>query len=36
MKPYAESGEINKVPILAIFKEIFAGRKRVLEIASGK
>ncbi|MGA7750185.1 MAG: DUF938 domain-containing protein [Gallionella sp.] len=35
MKPYAESCEINKAPILAVLKEIFAGRKRVLEIASG-
>jgi SAM-dependent methyltransferase len=35
MKPYAESSEVNKVPILAVLKEIFANRKRVLEIASG-
>ncbi len=35
VKPYAESCEINKAPILAVLKEIFAGRKRVLEIASG-
>lgn len=35
MKPYAESSEVNKVPILAVLKEIFADRKRVLEIASG-
>jgi SAM-dependent methyltransferase len=35
MKPYAESCEKNKEPILAVLKEIFAGRKRVLEIASG-
>ena len=35
MKPYAESSEKNKVPILAILKEIFADRKQVLEIASG-
>ncbi len=35
MKPHAESSEINKVPILAVLKEIFAGRKHVLEIASG-
>ena len=35
MKPYAESSEINKTPILAVLKEIFAERKRVLEIASG-
>jgi SAM-dependent methyltransferase len=35
MKPYAESSEVNKGPILAVLKDIFAGRKRVLEIASG-
>ena len=35
MKPYAESSEVNKAPILAVLKEIFADRKRVLEIASG-
>ncbi len=35
MKPYAESCEVNKAPILAVLKEIFADRKRVLEIASG-
>jgi hypothetical protein len=35
MKPYAESSEVNKVPILAVLKDIFANRKRVLEIASG-
>ena len=35
MKPYAESCEKNREPILAVLKEIFADRKRVLEIASG-
>jgi SAM-dependent methyltransferase len=35
MKPYAESCEKNKEPILAVLKEIFSGRKQVLEIASG-
>jgi len=35
MKPYAESCEKNKEPILAVLKEIFFERKRVLEIASG-
>jgi SAM-dependent methyltransferase len=35
IKPYSESCEINKAPILAVLKDIFAGRKRVLEIASG-
>ncbi len=35
MKPHAESSEVNKGPILAELKQIFAGHKRVLEIASG-
>lgn len=35
MKPYAESCEKNRGPILAVLKEIFSDRKRVLEIASG-
>jgi SAM-dependent methyltransferase len=35
MKSYSESCEKNKAPILAVLKEIFADRKRVLEIASG-
>jgi SAM-dependent methyltransferase len=35
MKSYSESCEKNKVPILAVLKEIFAERKRVLEIVSG-
>lgn len=35
MKPYAESCEKNKAPILAVLRDVFAGRKRVLEIASG-
>lgn len=35
MKPYAESSEKNKAPILAVLREIFADRRRVLEIASG-
>jgi hypothetical protein len=35
MKPYAESSEKNKAPILAVLREIFADRKRVLEVASG-
>ncbi len=34
MKSYSESCEKNKTPILAVLKEIFAERKRVLEIAS--
>lgn len=35
MKRYSESSEINKAPILAVLKDIFAEHKRVLEIASG-
>ena len=35
MKPYSEACEKNKAPILQVLKEIFAERKRVLEIASG-
>jgi hypothetical protein len=35
MKPYAESCDKNKVPILDELKIILAGHKRVLEIASG-
>jgi SAM-dependent methyltransferase len=35
MKPYAESSEKNKEPILAVLKDIFADRKHVLEVASG-
>lgn len=35
MKPYAESCEKNKEPILVVLKELLAARKHVLEIASG-
>lgn len=35
MKPYAESCEQNRDPILAVLREVFADHKRVLEIASG-
>ncbi len=35
MKPFAESCEINKHPILEVLKRIFADRRSVLEIASG-
>jgi len=35
MKPYAESCEQNREPILAVLREAFAERRRVLEIASG-
>lgn len=35
MKPYAESCEQNRDPILTVLREVFAERRRVLEIASG-
>jgi SAM-dependent methyltransferase len=35
MKPYSEACEKNQQPILAVLRDIFATRKRVLEIASG-
>jgi SAM-dependent methyltransferase len=35
MKPYAESCEQNRAPILEVLREAFADRRRVLEIASG-
>lgn len=35
MKPYAESCDINKDPILDVLKEVFADRRQVLELASG-
>ena len=35
MKPYAESCEKNKEPVLGVLKEIFANSTRVLEISSG-
>lgn len=35
MKPYAESCDINKDPILDLLKEVFADRRQVLELASG-
>lgn len=35
MKPCAESCEQNRDPILAVLREAFANRRRVLEIASG-
>lgn len=35
MKPYTQSCENNKEPILAVLKDIFANSKRVLEISSG-
>jgi SAM-dependent methyltransferase len=35
MKPYAESCEQNRAPILTLLQDVFADRKNVLEIASG-
>jgi len=35
MKPYSESSEQNREPILAVLRTVFADRTRVLEIASG-
>ena len=35
MKPYAESCDVNKDPILEVLAELFADRKHVLELASG-
>jgi SAM-dependent methyltransferase len=35
MKPYAQSCEENQAPILAVLRETFADRRRVLEIGSG-
>lgn len=35
MKPYAESCDINKDPILDVLREVFADRRLVLELASG-
>lgn len=35
MKPYAESCDINKEPILKILREVFADSHKVLELASG-
>lgn len=34
-KPYAESCARNSAPIVAVLREVFADRSRVLEIASG-
>lgn len=35
MKPYAESCDVNKEPILNVLRDVFADRNRVLELASG-
>lgn len=34
-KPYSESSEQNREPILAVLREVFADRRHVLEIGSG-
>ncbi len=34
-KPFSEACEQNKEPILAVLKEVFTSRRRVLEIGSG-
>jgi cyclopropane fatty-acyl-phospholipid synthase-like methyltransferase len=34
-KPYSESCEQNRAPILAVLREVLADRRRVLEIGSG-
>ena len=34
-KPYSESCEQNRAPILAVLREVFANRRHVLEIGSG-
>ena len=34
-KPYSESCEQNRAPILAVLREVFADRSRLLEIGSG-
>lgn len=35
MKPYAESCDINRGPILEVLREVFIDRRHVLELASG-
>lgn len=35
MKPFAQSCEENQAPIVTVLREIFADRRRVLEIGSG-
>lgn len=35
MKPYAESCDQNREPILKVLREVFAGRRNILEIGSG-
>lgn len=35
MKPFSESCEQNKVPILEVLQDVFSDRQNVLEIASG-
>jgi Protein of unknown function (DUF938) len=35
VKPFSQACELNKHPILAVLKEVFGTRQRVLEVASG-
>jgi cyclopropane fatty-acyl-phospholipid synthase-like methyltransferase len=35
MKPYSESCEQNREPILSVLRDVFADRRQVLEIGSG-
>jgi len=35
MKPFSESCEQNKAPILEVLQDVFSDRQNVLEIASG-
>jgi SAM-dependent methyltransferase len=35
IKPFSQACELNKLPILDVLKDLFHGRQRVLEVASG-
>lgn len=35
IKPFSQACELNKAPILEVLKDVFHGRQRVLEVASG-
>lgn len=35
MKPFSQAAENNRLPILAVLREVFADRKQVLEVGSG-
>jgi SAM-dependent methyltransferase len=35
IKPFSQACELNKLPILDVLKDVFHGRQRVLEVASG-